>query len=390
MLQSYFTAFSGMLTFSRGLDNISNNIANMNTPGFKGTDVFYRAARGGNIGSNIAGQSLRLADGDVRQTSNNTDLALNGNGWFMLRDGNKLLYTRAGQFVVNEKDVLVDKNTGFEVVAYDSNGKLTKVDLTAFDSLPAQSTTQINFSGNVKADQNSPPKFNVSVFNSMGEKITLQVKFTRDQTEGKTNAWKVSIQDDKNNDLTAVPLDLEFDANGQVKAEFTKQPFTIPAPNNGSAAVSLNLTLNFADQAGVDGLRLSATSSFSVKGNPGDGRSLSGIKSIDFTDTGEVKLTYTNSETATPFQLALTIAKDSAALTLVDGNLFRIAGNSEVLVGKAGTGSFATVVSGALEASNVDLTSEFSELILAQRGYQASSKVMNVADELIKQLYERS
>lgn len=390
MLQSYFTAFSGMLTFSRGLDNISNNIANMNTPGFKGTDLFYRAARGGNIGSNITGQSLRLGDGDVRQTSNNTDLALNGNGWFIVRDANKLFYTRAGQFVFNDKDVLVDRNTGFEVVAYDSNGKLGPVNLTAFSSLSAQSTTQVNFAGNVKADQNSPPKFNVTVFNSMGEKITLQVKFTRDQTEGKTNAWKVSIQDDKNNDLTAVPLDLEFDANGQVKAEFAKQPFTIPAPNNGSAAVPLELTLNFADQAGIDGLRLSATSSFTVKGNSADGRSLSGIKDISFTDLGEVKITYTNSETASPFQLALAIAKDSSALTLVDGNLFRIAAASEVLVGKPGSGGFATVVSGALEASNVDLTSEFSELILVQRGYQASSKVMNVADELIKQLYERS
>ncbi|MBO7942419.1 flagellar hook basal-body protein, partial [Streptomyces sp. S9] len=117
MFQALFNSLSGLFSFSRSLDTVSNNVSNMNTPGFRGSDSFFANIDGG-YGTSIAGQGLRPQPGDMRQTGTPTDMAVEGEGYFVLRDrSGELHYTRAGQFRFNDSGVLVDTATGYDVMA---------------------------------------------------------------------------------------------------------------------------------------------------------------------------------------------------------------------------------------------------------------------------------
>jgi flagellar hook protein FlgE len=119
MLQAFFNGLSGLFSFSRGLTTVSNNVSNMNTPGFRGNDTFFRNVAGDHgLGTRIGGTGTRLQAGDIRQTGNPMDLALNGSGYFVLRnDQGELMYTRTGQFQFNEDGFLIDRVTGAHAAA---------------------------------------------------------------------------------------------------------------------------------------------------------------------------------------------------------------------------------------------------------------------------------
>jgi flagellar hook protein FlgE len=113
MFQALFNSLSGLFSFSRSLDTVSNNVSNMNTPGFRGSDTFFENVNGGR-GTSIGGEGLRTGAGDIRQTGNATDMAIDGNGFFVLRDtSGNLHYTRAGQFRFNDQGLLTDSVTGY-------------------------------------------------------------------------------------------------------------------------------------------------------------------------------------------------------------------------------------------------------------------------------------
>src|SRR3989338_4305570 len=115
MLQAFFNGLSGLFAFSKGLDNVSNNVSNMNTPGFRGSDTFYRSVSGQDVqglGAGETGTEFRTKPGDPRQTGSLTDLAISGAGYFVLRDGSdEVFYTRSGQFQINADGYLVDRKS---------------------------------------------------------------------------------------------------------------------------------------------------------------------------------------------------------------------------------------------------------------------------------------
>jgi len=125
MFQALFNSLSGLFSFSRSLDTVSNNVSNMNTPGFRGSDTFFENVNGGR-GTRVAGEGLRTTAGDIRQTGTPTDVAIDGNGFFILRDdtGN-LYYTRSGQFRFNDQGLLTDSFTGYQVMSVENAGNLT-------------------------------------------------------------------------------------------------------------------------------------------------------------------------------------------------------------------------------------------------------------------------
>src|SRR5262245_17517215 len=137
MFQALFNSLSGLFSFSRALNTVSNNVANMNTPGFRGSDSFFSNINGGH-GVRIEGEGLRTTPGDSRQTGNATDLAVDGQGYFVLRDPEgDLHFSRAGQFRFNEEGLLVDTVNGYEVMAIDSGNGLQSIDFDGYRSLPA-------------------------------------------------------------------------------------------------------------------------------------------------------------------------------------------------------------------------------------------------------------
>ncbi len=177
MFQAFYNGLSGLMSFSKGLDQISNNVANMNTPGFKAKDVFYKSI-GNDCGTSVSGDFLRGKQGDIRQTGNATDLAINGNGYFVLKDGSNKYYTRAGQFTFNENNVLVDMSTGFSVSGIDSKGNLTDINISNKRFLPPKATTEIELKGNISADGQSHIISNVTAFNELGEDLNYSFDFS--------------------------------------------------------------------------------------------------------------------------------------------------------------------------------------------------------------------
>src|SRR5262245_50880298 len=162
MIDSVFTALSGLQGHQRGLSTISNNVANMNTPGFRGshvdfTDVFSGGGTGGQPGESTAGGglnasrvSLDLRAGEIQQTGRELDLALHGDGYFVVRDkAGALRYTRNGAFEFNDEGVLVGRGHEMAVMARDAAGNLSQIALAGLRNSPPSATTQVLLSGNL-------------------------------------------------------------------------------------------------------------------------------------------------------------------------------------------------------------------------------------------------
>ena len=181
MLDSIFVGMSGLNSYAEGLRLISNNAANLNTPGYKSSslqfgDLFYTT--GGNGGSlhgqqgfgvGTFGTSLNFKQGDMQNTGNSMDLGIDGQGLFTVRDGQgKLHYTRDGQFAFNASGVLVGKTDQSEVVGVGSDGTQGVFTLNGFHSNPAKATTKVSFNGNISSTQPTVSVGNVTVMDATG------------------------------------------------------------------------------------------------------------------------------------------------------------------------------------------------------------------------------
>ena len=379
MFQALFNSLSGLFSFSRSLDTVSNNVSNMNTPGFRGSDTFFENVNGGR-GARIAGEGLRTTPGDIRQTGNPTDVAIDGNGFFILRDdtGN-LYYTRAGQFRFNDQGLLTDSVTGYQVMAVDNAGNLSSIDLDTYRTLPPQATTSVRMAGNIAPNTPSLTLSSFQIYDSSGAVHTLTATLT-DNDSVVPRSFLVTVKDETG--AVVGTGQVTFDTNG--------------TPLAGSNTLALNLTyrgvaqtvtLNFGTPGAFDGAtRISGLPS-NIGGQVVDGHPLLGITDLSFDSAGKLQFVYSASERRTGPQLALATFANESSMELVGGRL--VAGSSvqQRQIGRPGEGVFGKIAGKSLELANVDLTQEFADMIIIQRGYQASSRVMTVSNEMIEQLY---
>ncbi|WP_144394478.1 flagellar basal-body rod protein FlgF [Pleionea sediminis] len=390
MLQSFFNGLSGMITFSHGLDSVSNNIANMNTLGYRGSDTFYSALNSGNsfAGVRAGGDFVNTTAGEISETGNATDLAVQGNGYFILRNEGEVFFTRAGNFNFDDDGFLVDRATGYRVAALDEFGNLTDINIDGMRQLMPEVTTQVNFSGDLsRASQTG--EATVTVFNSLGEELELTFDFTNN-TANTPGSWLVSIKDE--NDVEVGTGEIRFNDDGSPQASFNQFDITIPGLNNGTANTPLDLTLYFGEEgtlAATTSLSTTTTTS-SINANIEDGRGVEGLVALSFNDKGEMNLLYSNGDTETPYRIALATFNNESSLIYSEGSLYKAPSNIDVEYGHADDGAFGTIAGESLESSNVDLVREFAEMIIIQRGYQASSRAMNIANQLVEQLYDNT
>ena len=379
MFQALYNSLSGLFSFSKSLNTVSNNISNMNTPGFRGRDSFFSNISG-DRGVQIAGDGLRTKSGDIRQTGNSTDLAVNGEGYFVLRDehGN-LHYTRAGQFRFNDDGVLVDSVTGYSVMAFDSNGTMALLDLDSHRSIPAQPTTRVRFTGNIAPGSPNATVNTITVYDAAGAAHTLSVTFTNNNSVT-PGSFLVSVQDETG--ATVGSGEIRFRTDGTLQQGFSG--FSITPEYNGSSAP---VELHFGTPAALDGM----TSLSGMGSNPAakvvDGHGVLGLTGMRFDEKGILQLTYSATEKRQGPQIALATFKNESSLEMSGGRLIRGANPAATDVGRPGEGRFGQIAGGSLEMSNVDLTQEFADMIIIQRGYQASSRVMTVTNEMLEQLY---
>ena len=210
MLDSIYVGMTGLLGYSRGLRVIANNTANMNTPGFKSSslqfaDLFYaNSDAGGGVtgqglgqlgfGLNTTGTSLSFKQGDLRQTGNKLDMAIDGQGLFVLRDDQGgLHYTRDGQFQFSTEGVLVSPASGAKVMGMDSNGQFVEITLAGQMTHPGKPTSRVKFSGNLSSTATEQTVTGVKVTDASGGEHSLSLKLTSTTATTATTAGRWAV-----------------------------------------------------------------------------------------------------------------------------------------------------------------------------------------------------
>lgn len=386
MLQAFFNGMSGLFSFSKGLDNVSNNVSNMNTPGYRGSDTFYRAVNGQDgqsFGSGIAGTEVRIKPGENRQTGNNTNVAVNGAGYFVLRDQlGALSYTRAGQFQVDKDGYLVDTISQRRIAGIDSAGNLKDINISAQRTLPPQATTRIEMVGALARSGPIDSTHRISsiqVFDASGGSHTLSAKFEPQAVP--VNSWKVTVSDANGAELQSGTI--AFGPDGSPVAGSNTLNVLLTA--NGATQ---NIVLDFGTPGSFNlASQVASGPSHTLGARVVDGSAVAGMSSFSFDERGVIKFVYANGEKRDGNQLALASFADEGALIAGANSLYHTPTTMQAQFGRAGEKQFGRIQGGYLELSNVDLAQEFGDILIIQRGYQASSRVMTVSNELLEQLY---
>jgi len=393
-------ALSGLNAASADLGVTANNIANANTTGFKGSraqfaDFFPQSATGSS--SNAIGAGVRLqkvaqqfSQGSVNFTNNNLDLALSGEGFFTLSDNGSTVYSRAGAFGTDRNGFVVNANNQRLQVyppvaggsAFDT-ANLSDLQLSTADNPPSATTsieTGVNLPANAAVpatatfDANDPTSYNhttsVTIYDSLGAPHTANLYFAKAAT---ANDWNLNVQVDG---AAAGPATtLSYSDSGQLLAP-AGGSITLPAvtTTTGSAPLNLTLELNGSTQYGER---------FGVNSLRQDGYATGRLTGVEVTEEGIVQARFTNGQ-ATPLgQVALAnFANTQGLQQLGDSTWGETFASGPVIRGQAGTTDFGQIQSGALEASNVDLTEQLVNMITAQRNFQANAQMISTSDQV--------
>lgn len=412
MMRALFAGVSGLRNHQTKMDVIGNNIANVNTTAFKSSRVTFKEAfvqllqgasrppgnTGGinpiqiGTGMNIGSIDQLFTQGSLETTGQPLDLAIQGDALFMLSDGLKNLYTRAGNFQLDAQGHLIAPSSGFIVQGinadqwgtFSSSAAIGDVQLRLGDKSPAQATTEITLSGNLDASgaNGTVKAMSMTVFDSTGTPQNLTLTFTKTGTG--TWDWVASCPTAPVTPATAGTV--TFSNTGSL-ASFTY-------PGGGSSitltpaggAAPFNVTINAGTINGIDGLA-SFTNPSNAVISAQNGYQAGSLQSISVDTKGVVSGYFTNGVTRSLAQIALAqFTNPSGLLRSGDNTYLESANSGGAVVGFAGGTISSAITPGALEGSNVDISNEFTEMIIAQRGFQANSKVILTADEMLNDL----
>lgn len=393
MSDGIYTAETGLTAFEAGLQSISNDTSNMNTPGYKGSGVLFADLVGGNgeggtgeggDGVTTVGTAINFSAGQLQSTGNPLDLAISGNGFFTLRDANgNIHYTQDGQFEFNSAGILISSATKEDVMALDSKtGTLVPISINDAQSNPASPTTKVTFSGNLFTGTGATPTAqtvgNITVIDKEGGSHTLSMTLT--PVTGSTGVWTVTMTDPTTGDTIAAasPGTVTFVGG-------------VPSPTADTVAMTYTLadgsssqfTLDFSSNVTSNSAGTSSTLAFASQ----DGFPVGSLTGESFDSTGTLVFSYSNNQTKNGPQLALANFSSPNEVEAISSNEFAAKGQGWQ-VGVAGTGTFGTIQSGQIEGSNVDLSQEFSNLVIMQRGYQACSQVISTASDMLSSLFD--
>lgn len=413
MGMAMLTAVTGLQSHQRRLDVIANNIANVNTVGYRSSrvlfqDLFSQLLRGGSapvgnfggsnpqqvgLGVRIASIDVNHQQGSLLSTGVSSDLAIQGNGFFVLSDGQKTAYTRDGSFDLNSNGLLIDPATGMRVQGYiaDDTGVVNTDQPPEDISIPigsagiVRSTTNVYLIGNLNANAPTTPTpttvtRTVEVYDSLGTSRLVTLSFTKQATPANQWTWEASY--DGNSVGTGA---LTFSTSGTLPIG-TTGTVTIPGAlmnTTGSQPDDLTFNIDFTEitQLATDS---STGSDVTVRSQDGFPRGV--LESFNIGANGEIVGVFSNGLTRVFAQVALATFSNVGGLVRDGNNMFLETPASGVAqVGPPRSGSRGTVSGGVLESSNVDLGTEFSSLIVTQRGFQANARTITAADTLLQE-----
>ena len=426
-MASFSIPLTGLEADSTALNTIANDLSNMNTTAFKSestnfSDLFYQQI--GSTGSGdpiqvgagvkVASNEISFTQGSINSTGNSTDVALNGSGFFVVGNGSGgYEYSRAGNFSVDSNGDLVTSN-GLNVMGYpapggvvNTNAPLAAVNVPVGQVQQPQATANMSMTANLDATTAAGTAFpaEVTIYDSLGEPHTATVTFTPTAV---ANTWDYSVSLPAA-DYSAVAPDaapaaitgtMTFNQSGnltQVQPTGAANPSTVgtgpgdvssialnfnPAATNVlvDGAAGLNVQWNLMSAGGTPNIsQVDAESA--VSGTLQDGYTSGQYNGFTIGSDGTVTATYNNGKQENVGQLALANVANSQGLNLLgNGDYQTTQASGTAVMGTSGTSGLATVQDDALEASNVNISTEFSDLIIAQRAFEANAKSVTTFD----------
>jgi len=406
------TGTSGMAAQANRLSAVSDNIANSDTDGYKAaTAEFSSLVVPGSPGQYNSGgidTTIRHSvnqPGSIRYTTSSTDLALQGNGFFIVTDSSAVPYlTRAGSFVPDAQGNLVN-TAGYYLMGYPYTGSTINSVVNGYSGLEvvnvaqqglvASPSTTGNFSANLPSNATSitaadlpstnsataeyTQKTSLVTYDDLGNEVTLDLYMTKTGA----NSWEVTAYDSADASASGgfpyanpalATTTLQFDPTTGQLDPLSASSLTAPIPNGQSLAL---------DMTGMTQL----AGDYSVFQAQVDGNAPSGLDRVDIGANGDVTAYYQNGSQKRLYKIPLADVASPDNLTNLAGNVFATSQQSgDVQIGFAGEGGLSKISSGALEGSNVDLATELTEMISAQRSYTANSKVFQTGSDLMNTL----
>ena len=410
MLRSMYSGISGLRNHQTMMDVVGNNIANVNTAGYKGSstvfqDVLSQTLQGANpprgaaagtnpaqvgLGAQLGGISTNWAQGATQLTGRATDLAIQGDGFFAVRQGGETLSSRAGSFNFDANGTLVTP-AGGSVMGWSAqngvinpNGPLAPVRLPVGQTLPPAQSQLVRLGGNLPGDAEAGTTIvnSINLFDAQGKVVPLTVTYVKDAAD---NSWTMTGTMPPTTGTTPVTAFTQALTWDPTTAAFNVDEITMTAAGLAGAGVfGEDVTVALGNET-EPMTQFAGTNSISALEQ--DGAAMGSLQSFSISPDGTVMGVFSNGMREPVAQIALANFANPGGLEKVGGSLYRPSANSGLVqVGISGTGGRGTLSGGTVEMSNVDLAQEFTNLIVAQRGFQANSRVISSSDELLQDL----
>lgn len=407
-MRSMFAGVSGLKNHQTRMDVVGNNISNVNTVGFKGSRVTFAEMmnqtlqgaqapqdnRGGinpqqvGLGVDLASIDTDQTQGSLESTGISTDLAIDGDGFFRVNDGQQDFYTRAGNFTVDNNGNLVSSSNGYKVQGWmadgdgeiNTNDPVSDLEIPIGDSITGQATSSARFTGNLdsRAEEGTERTTTVEVYDSLGARHTVELNLTRTNVED--NIWTVDLLGVSDAEFSEGELGtIDFDENGRFDtSELDLIEFTPDGGAGEGGEQSVELDFSRMSQSAGE---------FSIDGSAEDGYEYGFLDSFGIDNRGVITGNYTNGINQQIGQVGLANFSNPSGLVKEGETIFRESQNSgEAQFGEATVGGRGEIAPGTLEMSNVDLAEQFTNMIVTQRGFQANSRSITTSDEMLQEL----
>ena len=408
LYSSFYASLSGLSANGNALSVIGNNLANLNTIGFKGSSSTFQdlfssalgaATTQGNgnpiqigLGTTLGAVNQNFGQGSFQSTGNVTDMAIQGNGFFTLQTltGNRA-FSRAGDFTINSLGNLVDPS-GYQVIGWNRNAAgavnttlpPTTINIPTGLTSQATPTTNFGYATNLNASAAVASTFssNVQVYDSLGTVHTVSITYTKTAA----NAWSwAATTDDAGAVIAAGAGNVTFNASGQLTAPLTNPPAIGITWSNGSAVQAVTFDI-YSGNPPVSNLTQYASAS-STSNSFQDGTGAGTINSLSVDQNGKIIGHFTNGQVLPLAQVALSVFANYNGLQKQGNNTWNeTLASGTPNIGVANQGGRGTVLGGSLELSNVDTATELTQMIVTQQGYQANSRVITTANTLLQEV----
>jgi flagellar hook protein FlgE len=414
MFTSFSTALSALNADSTAIDVVGNNLANLNTPGYKASVVYFRdlvtQSLGAGLGETQVGFGTgtpltvrQFTQGSIQASTGMLDAAIQGDGFFVVQNsqGNNL-YTRAGSFQLDLQGNMLtatgEKVQGWTTIdsatgAVNTNGPVGNIVIPVGSVKPAVATANMNVDLNLNAgaavgSADASYETSETVYDSLGTAHQLTLQFQKTDT----NTWTYNVTvpgDDLSGGTAGTPYSipnasgtLKFDSDGHLTQPAAGSPIQISIPGLVSGAADLNINWNLYNASGTGRLTQFGQPS-APSANSQDGSPAAQVIKVGLGDGGKILAGYSDGSQVTVGQVAMASVRNPDSMVAVGNNNYQLSANTATpAIGVPDTGGRGSIVGSALESSNVDIATEFTNMIVLQRDYEANARVVTTVDQL--------